>query len=167
MEMPLPGWLAPAATHPPLEDLFRQHHATVLGLCLGLCRSRADAEDAVQETFLAVQQALPSFRGEAQLSTWLHRIALRSALAVRARRGAVEEAGDDGRTVDPHRQSDARLALEPALATLPLEHRAVLALFAVQGLTHREIAEILGVPEGTVWSRLHAARRRLVAHLDR
>jgi RNA polymerase sigma-70 factor (ECF subfamily) len=160
----MPLWLAREKT-PTLEALFREHHQTVLGLALGLCRSRADAEDAVQETFLAVQQALPSFRGDAKLSTWLHRIALRCALAVRASRGAVSEAVEDARAVDPHGQTDARLALEPALASLPAEHRAVLALFAVQGLTHREIAEILNVPEGTVWSRLHAARRKLVEQL--
>jgi RNA polymerase sigma-70 factor, ECF subfamily len=59
---------------------------------------------------------------------------------------------------------DAR-RLAAALARLPAEQRAVLSLFALDGLGHREIAEILGVPEGTVWSRLHGARKRLAAEL--
>jgi RNA polymerase sigma-70 factor (ECF subfamily) len=47
------------------------------------------------------------------------------------------------------------------MQSLPAEHRAVLSLFALEGLSHREVADVLGVPEGTIWSRLHAARRRL------
>jgi RNA polymerase sigma-70 factor (ECF subfamily) len=53
-----------------------------------------------------------------------------------------------------------------AVARLPAEPRAVLSLFAIEGLSHREIADILGVPEGTVWSRLHAARRALLEVVD-
>jgi RNA polymerase sigma-70 factor (ECF subfamily) len=58
-------------------------------------------------------------------------------------------------------RDEARRAVA-ALARLPAGPRAVLSLFAVEGLSHREIADILGIPEGTVWSRLHAARRKLI-----
>jgi RNA polymerase sigma-70 factor, ECF subfamily len=160
--VPLPEVAMEATSRPTLEDVFRDHHAAVASLCRSLCRSQADADDAVQETFLAVHFALPSFRGHAQLSTWIHRIALRCALAVRTKRGLVAAADEDERVSEPHGQSDARLTLDRALARLPADHRAVLALFAVEGLSHREIAEILNVPEGTVWSRLHHARRRLI-----
>jgi RNA polymerase sigma-70 factor (ECF subfamily) len=56
---------------------------------------------------------------------------------------------------------DEARRVHAAMLRLPAEHRAVLSLLALEGLSHREVAEVLGVPEGTVWSRLHAARRRL------
>lgn len=152
------------------EALFRALREPVLALCLHLAGRRADAEDALQETFLAVHRALPRFRGEARLSTWVYRIAVRAALRVRARRR-------DGPAVDPETPGgggaadlEARLEarrLQEAMARLPVEHRLVLSLFALEGLSHRHIAEVLGVPEGTVWSRLHAARRRLSEEMGR
>ncbi|MBI5067875.1 MAG: sigma-70 family RNA polymerase sigma factor [Deltaproteobacteria bacterium] len=151
-------------------ELFRGHRAPLLGVCLHLTGDRADAEDALQEAFLSAHRALPAFRGEARLSTWLWRIAVRAALEVRGRRRPAAP-------VDPElpappaeppllARDEARRVLA-AMDRLPAEHRVVLSLFAAEGLRHREIAEILGVAEGTVWSRLHEARRRLAAALGR
>ena len=67
------------------ESLVRELGPSLLSLCLGVTGQRADAEDAVQETFCTVARALPRFRGEARLSTWCYRIALRAALRVKAR----------------------------------------------------------------------------------
>ena len=67
--------------------------------------------------------------------------------------GAIEAAADAAKVLR-------------AMARLPTEQRAVLSLFALEGLKHKEIAEVLGVPEGTVWSRLHAARKRLQMELE-
>jgi RNA polymerase sigma-70 factor (ECF subfamily) len=147
------------------EQVFREHHARVFALCWQLCGHRAEAEDALQETFLAVHAALPTFRGEARLSTFIHRIALRCAFKARAKRLPTVEAEPERAGEHPGEAHARRDALQRALRTLSAEHRAVLALFAVEGLSHAEIAEILGVPEGTVWSRLHAAKRRLAAEL--
>ena len=154
------------------EQIFRELRAQVFALCLHLTGGRAEAEDALQECFLAVHQAIGSFRGEARLATWVYRIAVRSALSVKARRRAhghapLEEAsstpspGDDPEAEAATRQ-DFRRFLD-ALARLPEEHRVVLSLFAIEGLGHAQIAEIVGVPAGTVWSRLHNARKRLGA----
>jgi RNA polymerase sigma-70 factor (ECF subfamily) len=154
------------------DDLFRALREPVLALCLHLAGRRADAEDALQETFLAVHRALPRFRGEARLSTWVYRIAVRAALRARARRRdgpAVDPETPGGRS-DAEADLEARLEarrLQEAMARLPAEHRVVLSLFALEGLSHRQIAEVLGVPEGTVWSRLHAARRRLSEEMGR
>jgi RNA polymerase sigma-70 factor (ECF subfamily) len=97
-------------------------------------------------------------------------VAVRAALRLRARRREVlAEAADDRGTGGEAALADrdeARRTLA-ALQRLGAEDRAVVSLFAVDGLSHREIAEILGVPEGTVWSRLHAARRRLAEALGR
>jgi RNA polymerase sigma-70 factor (ECF subfamily) len=131
---------------------------------------RADAEDAVQEVFVAVHRGLPGFAGASRLSTWIYRIALRAALHTRARRQDGEpldpETSGGGGEADMASRDEAR-RVASAMALLPAGPRTVLSLFAVEGLSHREIADILGIPEGTVWSRLHAARRMLVASLGK
>jgi RNA polymerase sigma-70 factor (ECF subfamily) len=107
---------------------------------------------------------LASFRGEARLSTWVYRIAIRAALRVRARRAPTEPITDEPaapRGPNPGEAQEQRDRLLAGLAALSTDHRIVLALFAVDGLSHGEIAETLGIPEGTVWSRLHLARKRL------
>lgn len=161
----------PPEDAPGAEALYRELRAPVLALCLRLTGSRADAEDALQDVFAAVHRALPAFRGEARLETWIYRIAIRAALRVRARRGEVaaldteHSAGGGGEAWLAARDEVRRVAA--AFQRLTAEHRTVLSLFALDGLAHREIAEILGVPEGTVWSRLHAARARLAEEVAR
>jgi RNA polymerase sigma-70 factor (ECF subfamily) len=149
-----------------VRELFLAHRARLLALCLHVTGRRAEAEDALQETFLAVHRALPGFRGEARLSTWLYRIALRSAAATRARRRHADPLPDD--LVDdapgPDRAAEGRIEatrLARAFDQIGADHRVILSLFAIEGLPHGEIAAVLGVPEGTVWSRLHAARKAL------
>ena len=166
---------SPAERQQAFEQIFRALREQVFALCLHLTGSRAEAEDALQECFLAVHRALGSFRGDARLATWVYRIAVRAALSVKARRRAqhtsIDEAiatpapGDDPETQAAARQ-DMRRVLA-ALARLPEEHRLVLSLFAVDGLDHAQITEIVGVPPGTVWSRLHVARKRLGALMAR
>ncbi len=151
------------ATPPAFEQVYGECHRHVHALCVNLLSNSADAQDAFQDTFLAVAQALPSFRGDASVKTWVHRIAIRTALKLRARRRPSDPLDDQwpGVAADPfgdHAQVDA---MARALGSLSFEHRLVLSLFAIAGLTHTEIAETLGVPEGTVWSRLHHAKRKL------
>jgi len=133
----------------------------LLALCLNLCGNASDAEDALQETLLALH--LGRFRGESSIETFAYRVALRQALRIKARRRLAAQPPRDEPATGPgpiEASADARTVLR-AMARLPEEQRAVLSLFAIEGLRHREIAQILGIPEGTVWSRLHAARRRL------
>lgn len=151
------------STPPPtFEQVYADCHRKVQALCVHLLGNTADAQDAFQETFLAVAIALPTFRGEASTTTWVHRIAIRVALKLRAkqRKAVVEQASEP--TTDP-RATDDRVSI--ALQKLSFDHRVVLALFGVAGLTHAEIADALEVPEGTVWSRLHHAKKQLGALL--
>jgi RNA polymerase sigma-70 factor (ECF subfamily) len=151
--------------------LFAAYRTRVFTLCRHLTRSRADAEDATQETFVALLRALPAFRGESSLGTFVHRIAMR--VAIRQRERSVRHAelrvepppASTAGQADPVEANEDRRRLWAALEQLSLEHRTVVALFAVEGLGHKEIAAVLGVPEGTVWSRLHLARKRLAALL--
>lgn len=153
------------------QEIFETLRQPVFVLCRNLTGNSTEAEDVVQEVFLAAYRALPRFRGDSRISTWLHRIAIRTALRFNARRRKqrttpleVEPAG--GGADDPLVAAELTERFGAALAGVPFRERVVLSLFSVEGLAHAEIAEILGVPVGTVWSRLHNARKRLVAALE-
>jgi RNA polymerase sigma-70 factor (ECF subfamily) len=149
--------------------VFDRLREPVFGLCRHLLGNRAEAEDAVQECFIAVHQSIGRFRGASTLSTWVYRIAIHAALRIKSRRPrdpipGSEEADPPANAARPDDLAAARedmRQLQRALEHLGEEHRTVLSLFAIDGLSHQEIAEVLGIPTGTVWSRLHAARKRL------
>jgi len=150
------------------DELFVALREQVFAVCFHVTGNAADADDALQETFLAVHAGLAKFRGESRLSTWVHRIAISAAIRVRARRrpaADVHEVDPPARGADPVLASELATRIAAAMERLSAEHRVVISLFAVDELSHAQIAEILGVPEGTVWSRLHAARKRLAAEL--
>lgn len=150
------------------DELFASLREQVFAVCLHVTGNAADADDALQETFLAVHAGLARFRGEARLSTWVHRIAIRASIRVRARRrpaADVHAVDPPARGPDPVLAGELADRIAAAMNRLSAEHRVVISLFAVDELSHAQIAEILGVPEGTVWSRLHAARKRLAAEL--
>jgi RNA polymerase sigma-70 factor (ECF subfamily) len=160
---------------PSFDELFRELRGRVLAVCFQMTGDIAEAEDATQETFIIVHRALPGFRGEAAPATWVTRIALRVAARSRKRRrrrGGVslarEHAEDLAASPDPDalEQRDEVARVRAALAALSPDHRAVISLFAIDGLSHAEIADVLGIPEGTVWSRLHLARKKLRARLE-
>lgn len=154
---------------PTFDSVYETCQRDVFALCRHLVGNAADAQDATQETFLAVARALPAFRGEASVKTWVHRIAIRCALQVRARsRRAPEPLPLENlptASTDPRGPREHASELARAMGELTFEQRTVISLFALDGLTHAEIADVLGVPEGTVWSRLHTARKRLAGLL--
>ena len=156
------------------EALYRRHAGRVHGVVLRLAGwQRARAEDLVQEAFLRAWQALPQWRGEAAFGTWLHRLAVNTALMdLRARRARPVLDGDDDEDLEALPSSDssghgAALAmdLERAVATLPPRVRAVLVLHDVEGWTHGEIGEALDMASGTSKAQLHRARGLLRARL--
>jgi RNA polymerase sigma-70 factor (ECF subfamily) len=133
----------------------------------------ARAEDLVQEAFIRAWQALPAFRFESAFTTWLHRLAVNTALMeLRSRRGKPQEDGDDDAldhvgTLDTAGQGTAlALDLERAVATLPPRARAVLVLYDVEGWKHEEIAEALGMAVGSSKAQLHRARGLLRERLE-
>ncbi|MBX3204525.1 MAG: sigma-70 family RNA polymerase sigma factor [Labilithrix sp.] len=155
---------AEAARDEAFAEIFRIYRLPVLKLCVHVIGDASEAEDVVQQVFLSVHRALPLFRGDSRLSTWIYRIALRAAIAARSKRRTFEPLAEHLRapsTEDEIQLRDEARRAAAAMDRLSIEHRAVLSLFAIDGLSHREIANVLGVPEGTVWSRLSAARRRL------
>jgi RNA polymerase sigma-70 factor (ECF subfamily) len=146
------------------EALYREHHRRVYAIALRFARDADRAEEIVQEAFVRVWRSLPSFNGNSRLSTWVHSVAVNAALdAVRAR--SRQEARIE-RGVDPDRYAaevrrampEADLDLERAIASLPDGAREIVILHYIEGYRCAEIAERLGIVEGTVKSQLHRAR---------
>jgi RNA polymerase sigma-70 factor, ECF subfamily len=152
-------------SHPTAEQLIAEHYSDVLRLARSLCGHRQMAEDVAQEVFIAVIDGIDRFRGEARASTWIYRITVRIAgrmLAKRRWRNA-DLAEVDALTAPDSAEDAAELAeLSRAIQRLPLASRVVLSLVMLQGLSHTEAAEVLGVPAGTIGSRLHHARMQLL-----
>jgi RNA polymerase sigma-70 factor (ECF subfamily) len=139
-------------------------------LALNLVGTPADAEDAVQEAFLRAYRSRQSYRGGAALWTWFYRILMNTCydiLRQRAARHAGQEVDPDQAPLPaaPAGDHPLRVSLQRALATLTPAHRDVFLLFEVEGYTHREIAMILDIPEGTSKFRLFDAKRQLKAAL--
>jgi RNA polymerase sigma-70 factor, ECF subfamily len=159
------------------EELYRAHARRIFSLAVRMLGNTADAEDLLQEIFLSAHRKLDSFRGEAALGTWLYRLATNHCLdylrSRAARTNQVTDALEDeaglfepaGRTLAD--QTVTKMDLERALARLPEGCRAAFVLHDVQGLEHREVAEALGIAEGTSKSQVHKARLRLRALLHR
>lgn len=144
------------------NSVIAEHYTSVYRLALSLSGNHADAEDIAQEVFVAILTALPRFRGEAKLSTWIYRITFRVAGRWLAKRGAVAEVSQALTAVDQSIPID----LIDALRKLTLELRIVVLLVSIEGLSHDEAADALGIPVGTIASRLHYARRKLLEYLS-
>lgn len=155
------------------EQLYRSHVGRVFALVRRLCGGHeARAQDLTQEVFVRAWQALPSFRFESAFATWLHRLAVNTALMeLRARRsGRDDECDDDALdTIATPDTAGVRTLLatdlERAIASLPPRARAVLVLFDVEGLSHEEVAAQLDMAVGSSKAQLHRARGLLRARL--
>lgn len=153
-----------------LVERYADH---LFGLAFSLTANAADAEDVVQETFTAMLKGSTGFRHEASVKTWLVRIAVKqSALAKRRRarekvipmnQNSVPAAPEaEGLAVNSAATAvDASVDVMHMLQTLSEEHRQVIVLRELEGMSYDEMAHTLGVPQGTVESRLHRARREL------
>ena len=160
------------------ERVFREHAPRVYSLARRMLGNDADAEDVAQDVLLQVVRKLDTFRGEANLGTWLHRITVNAALAHRAKRARREQREQhepldlflhDGHHAQPVRpwsinpavqaeQHERTQLIEKAIAALPEVYRDVYVLADVEALPNAEIAELLQLSLPAVKSRLHRAR---------
>lgn len=145
--------------------LVRMHHRRAYAVARAIVLSHEDAEDAVQEGFLHAYRALERFRSDQPFGAWLNRIVANAALDL-VRRRKVRDADELPETValpfrDPGEADELRRRLADALSRLPDRQRAVIVLHDVEGYTHGEIGQMLGIPEGTARSDLHHARAAL------
>jgi RNA polymerase sigma-70 factor, ECF subfamily len=163
-------------------ELVRRWERRIFALTYGMLGREEDARDATQETFIAAFRNLRGFRGEAKVSSWLHRIAVNQCIT-RQRRAKVrsetaledEQQKDAGTFATPAIHSPARVvekrqvtrAVRKAINSLPVELRQVVVMKEFEDLTFKEIADILEVPLSTVKSRLYTAFKQLQMRLHK
>ena len=162
-------------------DLVRRYQDRLFNSVVRVVDNPDDAQDVVQDAFINAYQSRASFKGDAEFFTWLYRIAFNTAVSLRRRRRATVslETGRDGEAViDPQdpspesrpgaalERSEEEATLQAALNRLSGEHRIVLVLKDIEGMKYDQIAEVIGVPIGTVRSRIHRARLELRELLD-
>ncbi len=149
--------------------LVRMHQQRAYAVARAISDSHEDAEDAVQDGFYRAYQALERFDPEQSFSAWLNRIVANAALDIARRRKvrAADELSDftPASFRDPAEAGELKRRLMEALQQLSGRARAVVVLHDVEGFTHSEIADLLGIPGGTARSDLHHARRQLRALL--
>lgn len=156
------------------DELVRRYEHRIVNFIRTQVSRAVDPEDVAQEVFLRAFRGLKTFRADSSFKTWLYQIATNTSRthgerASRRKEDAVGTLGDDGPDGPPPARSDEDLEaqivlrdrLDRALATLPEEQRQVVVLRDVEGFDYREIAKLVGVPMGTVESRLFRARARL------
>ena len=168
------------------RELVERYQRKIGSLALGMLRDREDALDVVQEAFTKAYQSLDRFKGDAGFYTWVYRIAMNLCIDHQRRGAKAPQPLSEHRTVDgdredrlgtvpdvsehgdPYRRArDAEIAqgVSRAIGELTPEHRAVIVLREVEGLSYEEISQVLDCPKGTVMSRLHYARRQLQERL--
>lgn len=160
--------------HAAFEELYRAHSPRVFALCVRLSGGdRVAATALLQDVFVAAWRGLPSFRGDAPVTSWLHRLAVNAMLQNArsdTRRSArvlfMEDPASSGAESRADRP-DIAMDLEDAIARLPAGARTAFVLHDIEGYQHNEIAEQLGVAVGTVKAQVHRARGLLMKSLNR
>ena len=156
-------------------ELVRRYQDRLYHTAFRLIGNAEDARDVVQDSFLNAYQSLHQFKGDARFFTWLYRIAVNAAITVKRKHRAMLSADllSGQALAEPHDESEGNQPgaslervederrLQAALAELTAEHRTVLVLKEIEGQKYETIADVLGVPIGTVRSRLHRARLEL------
>jgi RNA polymerase sigma-70 factor (ECF subfamily) len=158
--------------------LVERYQRRVIGVAMAVVHNQDDALELAQETFVRAYENLAKFESRSSFSTWLYRIAANLAIDFRRREGRYTVLrGEEGETelarlpsenrnsFDEHARGELNVRLRRALDELTSEHRTVILLREVEGLSYDEISEVLQCPRGTVMSRLHYARNRLRALL--
>jgi RNA polymerase sigma-70 factor (ECF subfamily) len=147
-----------------MQQIYEHCSARVYTLMVRIV-GKQDAEDLTQQVFLQMFRKLDQFSGQSKLETWLYRLATNEALQHlrRKKRNPVQPLAAEPSTSDPNRLIDSERVqmLESALSRIDPELRAIISLKEEQGLSYREIAESLEIPEGTVGSRLNRARKEI------
>lgn len=161
------------------DRLVEENKDLVYNLCYRILRNTEDAEDASQEVFISVYKSIDNFRGEADIRTWLYRIALNKALDIRKSKSAKKRAGiflsifGDNKPVmrlkaaytsSPSRRvedKERKEVLEEALNSIPEKQRTAILLSKIEGMPQKEIADIMRLSEGAVESLLSRAKKNL------
>ena len=150
-----------------LERLLDGYEQKVFRMAVAILRDRGRAQDVTQDIFFKLWRALPSYDGRAALSTWLYTIARNTCLTAVRAESYRRPAGEAGR-LEPQTESISveHIALQSAIDRLPEVQRTILTLFYFEDRNVAEVAALLDMPEGTIKSHLHRARRMLGGILE-
>lgn len=166
------------------DSLVRKYRERLFSVVYNLTANREDAADLVQDAFIKAFSSVHRFKGNSAFYTWLYRIAVNGALSHlkrhRLRRffslesvndemassEIVEALAEKAQSSQAAMSRELQEKLNEALQKLSPKHRTVVVLFEIEGLSHQEIAEIMGCSEGTVRSRLHYAKQQLQSFLQ-
>ena len=159
-----------------LDRLLRLHYDRIFAVCRRIAGNEADAADAAQEALVAIVRGLPRFDGRSRLSTWMYRVATNATLDELRRRNRRPVAVDDSSGVFEHHGDHEhgvvelesvidREVLDAALAALPDDFRIPVVMRDVADLDYADIADLLGLPLGTVKSRISRGRQQLAERL--
>ena len=163
-------------------ELVRRWERKIFALCFGMLTREDEARDATQETFIAAYKNLDRFRGEAKVSSWLHRIAVNQCLTVKRRAKTRSEEFLDDETGESERvfvapskfspgneaeQTERLRVVRQAVSSLPVDLRQVVVMKEFEEMTFQEISDTLELPLSTVKSRLYTALKQLRSKLDR
>jgi RNA polymerase sigma-70 factor (ECF subfamily) len=156
------------------EELVAKYQPKVFSMALSFTRNREAADDLAQEIFLKAYLALPRFHGKSEFGTWLYRISINHIRDFLRKKGRAKEVSLDdvpeisfsdreqAKKADQERETEARRTLvQTFVRSLPEKYRVIVTLRDIQGLAYEEISRILKLSPGTVYSRLHRARRML------
>ncbi len=169
MDEPDPGVVGAARSGDlgAFEELVKRYQAHVWRLALHLLHDRDLASDATQEAFVRAYRFLPRYRGESKFSTWLFSIARNCALDEARKATRRRRISDRAEAQPAAAPRDAGVAIEvrEAVGALPLDLREPIVMIDMFGISYKEVAAALGVPEGTIKSRVHRARELLVESL--
>ena len=149
------------------EEIYRRYGDRMKSIAWNHLGNRADAEDAVQETFLKIHRAASTYTGEASFGTWMFRILVNTCNdLLRKRRRRIDEAPledepESAERTAPSIDDAKRMTLQKLLGELTEQRRTVFTLFEIEGLSHAEIGEILGISEGNSKWILFATKKEL------
>jgi RNA polymerase sigma-70 factor (ECF subfamily) len=153
------------------RELYDQHKEGLFNVAMRIHHNFQDAEDTLQETFVKIYKALPGFKGESKLSTWIYKILLNTCFSSLKQKKSFAEriinlSKDELVNSTEQNENPAnKLILEQEIASLPVGYRSVFVLHEVEGFSHEEIAEMLEITIGTSKSQLFKAKRMLQKRL--
>ena len=163
-------------------EIVRRWERKIFALCFGMLGREDEARDAAQETFVAAYRNIGNFRGEAKVSSWLHRIAVNQCLTSKRRSRSRSEEYLDDETNEEERvfvaaaafspsnqteQTERNVLVRQAVGSLPLDLRQVVLMKEFEEMTFQEISDTLEIPLSTVKSRLYTALKQLRSKLER
>jgi RNA polymerase sigma-70 factor, ECF subfamily len=158
-----------------LKALYDEHASFVRRVIIRLGAPPSDVDDLLQEVFLVAMKKMGSFEGRSTHRTWLYGVAVRVVIGARRKAKVREflgldsglEQADTQTPASAFERREAQMQIQRALSKMPEKKRAVFILFEVEGLTGEEIAEAVGCPLKTVWTRLYHARQEFLRQLRR